>query len=58
MRVSEFKRWLESRGAEFKPGKKHFKVYLGDKRSTFPRHMSQEVGETLRKLILKQLGLE
>jgi mRNA interferase HicA len=58
MRFSEFRRWLEARGVIFKPGKKHFKLYLGDRRSTFPRHQSQEVGETLRKLVLRQLGLD
>jgi mRNA interferase HicA len=57
MRFSEFKRELEKRGVVFKNGKKHYKLYFGDRRSTFPRHQGQEVGETLRKLILKQLGL-
>lgn len=58
MRFSEFKRWLEGQGVTFKNGKRHYKLSLGDKRSTFPRHQGQEMGETLRKLILKQLGLD
>lgn len=58
MRFSEFERWLKGKGVAFKYGKKHYKLSLGDKRSTFPRHQSQDVGETLRKLILKQLGLD
>lgn len=57
MRFSEFKRYLQSHGVVFKRGKKHDKLYLGDKRSTFPRHQGQEIGDDLRKLILKQLGL-
>jgi len=58
MRFSELKRWLQAQGVVFKPGKKHDKLYFGDKRAVFPRHQSQEVGEDFRKRILKQLGLE
>lgn len=58
MRFSEFKRQLEAKGVTFRNGKKHYKLSLGDKRSTFPRHQSHEIGETLRKMILKQLGLD
>lgn len=58
MKFSEFRRYLENHGVKFKSGKKHDKLSLGDKRSTFPRHQTQDVGETLRKLILKQLGLD
>jgi mRNA interferase HicA len=58
MKQSEFKRWLESHGAEFKQGKKHLKVYLGGKQSTLPRHPSHEIGEALRNAIIKQLGLK
>jgi len=58
MRFSEFKRWLQSKGVIFKPGKKHDKVYFAGKQTVFPRHQSQEVGEDFRKRLLKQLGLE
>lgn len=58
MKQSEFKRWLESMGAHFKQGKKHLKVYVGGRQSTLPRHPSHEIGEALRKAIIKQLGLK
>lgn len=58
MKQSEFKRWLASQGATFKQGSKHLKVYLNGKQTTLPRHPSHEIGEGLRKAILKQLGLE
>lgn len=58
MRFSEFRRWLEARGVVLRPGKKHYKLYYRDRRSTFPRHHSQEIGDTLRKLILRQLDLD
>ncbi|MDN6885266.1 type II toxin-antitoxin system HicA family toxin [Variovorax sp. CAN2819] len=57
MKQSEFKRKLAEQGATFKQGKKHLKVYLNGKQSTLPRHPASELGEGLRKAILKQLGL-
>ncbi|WP_407637519.1 type II toxin-antitoxin system HicA family toxin [Cupriavidus taiwanensis] len=38
-------------------GAKHVRVYLNGRQSTLPRHPSHEIGEGLRKAILKQLGL-
>lgn len=58
MKQSEFKRWLAEQGATFKQGKKHLKVYLNGKQTTLPRHPSHEIGEGLRKAILKQLEIE
>lgn len=57
MKQSEFKRWLARRGACFKEGKKHLKVYLDGRQCTLPRHPSHEIGEGLRKAILDRLGL-
>ncbi|WP_039914262.1 type II toxin-antitoxin system HicA family toxin [Cellvibrio mixtus] len=57
MKQSEFRRWLESQGVEVQNGSKHLKLYYNGKQSTLPRHPSQELGEGLRKAILKQLGL-
>ncbi|OGT60236.1 MAG: mRNA interferase [Gammaproteobacteria bacterium RIFCSPHIGHO2_12_FULL_63_22] len=57
MKQSEFVRWLASQGATFRQGKKHLKVYVGSRQSTLPRHPSHEIGEALRKAIIKQLGL-
>ena len=57
MRIAEFKRFLASQGAQFVEGAKHTKVYLNGRQTTLPRHPGQEIGEGLRKAILKQLGL-
>lgn len=57
MKVSEFKRWLTARGVWFEEGKRHTKFYFHGRQSTLPRHGNQELGEGLRKAILKQLGL-
>ena len=57
MKVAEFKRQLASLGARFVEGSRHTKVYLNHRQSTLPRHPGQEIGEGLRKAILKQLGL-
>ncbi|MEO7128005.1 MAG: type II toxin-antitoxin system HicA family toxin [Rhodoferax sp.] len=57
MKTSEFKRFLASKGARFVEGSKHTKVYLGSKQTMLPRH-SKEIGEGLRKSILRQLGIK
>jgi mRNA interferase HicA len=57
MKQSEFRRWLAARGAHFKEGRKHTKVYLRGRQTTLPRHPAAEIGEALRKAILRQLGL-
>jgi len=58
VKASEFRRWLAAQGATFKEGASHTKVYLHGKQTTLPRHGSQEIGEGLRRAILKQLGLK
>lgn len=58
LKVSEFKRWLAVQGVRFEEGKRHTKLYYHGRQSTLPRHGAQELGEGLRKAILKQLGLE
>ena len=58
MKYSEFKRWLIKQGVTFTPGKgSHLHVELNGKTSVFPFHSSKEMGEGLRKQILKDLGL-
>ena len=57
MKIKEFRRWLASLGATFVEGSKHTKVYLNSRQTTLPRHPGQELGEGLRKTIMKQLGL-
>jgi len=59
MKYSEFKRWLEKKGAEVeRSGKGSHKIvsYKG-KKTTLPYHKGKEIGEGLRKEIIKQLGL-
>ena len=58
MKQTEFKRFLADKGATFKQGNKHLKVYLNGKQTTLPRHHGAEIGEGLRQAILKQLGLK
>ncbi|MDA5482165.1 type II toxin-antitoxin system HicA family toxin [Yersinia intermedia] len=58
MKQSEFRRWLEAQGVEFKNGTNHLKLYLNGKQSTMPRHPGKEIPEPLRKAILKQLGIK
>lgn len=57
MKISEFRRWLEARGATFKEGKRHTKVYCNGKQTTLARHAT-EIPEGTRKAILRQLGLK
>ena len=58
MKTSEFRRYLVSLGARFEEGTKHTKVYLNGKQTTLPRHMTQDLGEGLRRRILRQLGVK
>ncbi|EOL9074490.1 type II toxin-antitoxin system HicA family toxin [Cronobacter malonaticus] len=58
MKQSEFRRWLESQGVEVSNGTNHLKLKHNGKRSVMPRHPSAEIKESLRKAILKQLGLK
>jgi mRNA interferase HicA len=59
MKYSEFRRWLKAQGVEFQTGKgSHFKVSLNGKSTVFPDHGAKEIGEGLRKSIIKQLGLK
>ncbi|MEG0968527.1 MAG: type II toxin-antitoxin system HicA family toxin, partial [Pseudomonas sp.] len=36
----------------------HFKIRYKDRQTIFPSHGSKEIGEGLRKDIIKQLGLK
>ncbi|HAV1851636.1 type II toxin-antitoxin system HicA family toxin [Enterobacter hormaechei] len=57
MKLRAFERELVSFGVEVTNGSKHLKLRYKDKRSTMPRHPGDEIKESLRKEILKQLGL-
>ncbi|EJH7535392.1 type II toxin-antitoxin system HicA family toxin [Salmonella enterica] len=58
MKQSEFRRWLESQGVEVSNGTNHLKLRYNGNRSVMPRHPGAEIKESLRKAILKQLGLK
>lgn len=58
MKISEFKRWLESRGVRVEGGTKHWKLYYKDQQTTLPRHPSKELKEGTRMGILKRLGIK
>ncbi|AZG13838.1 type II toxin-antitoxin system HicA family toxin [Cupriavidus pauculus] len=56
MKRIEFVQWLAERGATFKEGSKHTKVYLNGKQTTIPRHTEIKIGTV--NGIKKQLGLK
>lgn len=56
MKYAEFRRWLARQGVRFEDGARHTKLYLRGRQSTLPRHPG-EIGEGLRKAILRQLGI-
>lgn len=58
MKQSEFRRWLEAQGVEVKNGTNHLKLYYQGRQSVMPRHPGKEIGESLRKAVLKQLGIK
>lgn len=62
MKYNEFRRWLEARGVIFissRGGSSHFKIQAPNGRQTiFPNHGAKEIGEGLRREIIKQLGLK
>lgn len=61
MKYNEFRRWLESRGVKFAKSANgsHFKIKAPNGMQTiFPNHGAKEIGEGLRKEIIKQLGLK
>lgn len=58
MKISEFKRWLESQGVRVDGGTRHWKLYYNGKQTTLPRHPGKELKEGTRIAILKQLGLK
>jgi mRNA interferase HicA len=56
---AECRRWLESRGCTFEPGKgSHLKVRLGGRATVLPMHGKKEIGKGLENLIKKQLDLK
>jgi mRNA interferase HicA len=58
MKYSEFKRWLERQGVTFSPGKgSHLIAELNGRKVPVPYQGSKEIGDGLRRKIVKDLGL-
>jgi mRNA interferase HicA len=58
VKVSELKRRLEQQGCTVEQGTNHWVIRLGGKRTTIPRHPSQEIKSGTYHSILRQLGLK
>lgn len=58
MKISEFKRWLESQGVRVENGTNHWKLYFNGEKSILARHPAKELKEPVRHGILKQLKLK
>lgn len=58
MKISEFKRWLESQGVRVENGTNHWKLFFNGKQTTLPRHPAKELKEGTRKAILKHLEIK
>lgn len=59
MSYNEFVKWLIQHGAEISQGRgRHCKkVTFNGKTVPLPHHGAKEIGEGLRKTIIKQLGI-
>jgi mRNA interferase HicA len=58
MEQSEFLRWLKLRGAMFKDGTNHLKVYLNGRQTILPRHPGKELKTGMLEGVKKQLNLK
>jgi len=58
VKQSEFKRWLAAKGATFKEGANHTKVYLNGEQTILPRHPSKELKQALVNGVKKKLKIE
>jgi mRNA interferase HicA len=59
MKYSEFKKQLAALGARFVEGTKHTEVYLNGRQTTASTaRRAQDMGEGLRRAILRQLGVK
>lgn len=58
MKYSEFIRWLRAQGVIFDRQRgSHMVIRFNGKTSVVPNHGAKEISESLRKNILKDLGL-
>lgn len=58
LKQSEFVRWLQERGAVFKNGSKHLKVYCNGEQTILPRHPSEDLKKGLVEGVKKKLKLK
>ena len=60
MKQSEFLRWLKSRGVEVTHRTRHLRLRVpgNPKTQTMPRHPGAEMNESIRKDIIRDLGLK
>lgn len=60
MKYSEFRRWLLENGVTMAKSASgsHFKLYYEGRQTILPYHGAKEIGEGLRRAIIKQLGLK
>lgn len=60
MKYNEFRRWLVAQGVTFSKSASgsHFKITYKGQQTIFPNHGAKEIGEGLRKDIIKQLCLK
>lgn len=57
LNVKQFLKWLMSQGVTVESGTKHYKLYLGHRRSILPRH-SHQLKKGLMEAVKRQLGLK
>lgn len=58
MKISEFKRYLESLGVVITNKTKHWELRYNGKRTILKRHPGQEIAPFYKNAILKQLGID
>ncbi len=58
MTAGELKRKLGKIGCAFSEGKKHTRIFRGNRESLMPRHPSKEIKKGTLNGILKDLGID
>ncbi|MCX6591186.1 MAG: type II toxin-antitoxin system HicA family toxin [Acidobacteria bacterium] len=58
MTARELKRLLKKHGVRFEEGTQHTVAILGDRKTTIPRHPSEEIRTGTFHAIMKELGLK
>ena len=58
MKLKTFIDELKAQGVQVVNGKRHYKLYYGDKWTTCARHPAQEISNICMNNVKKQLGLK